>query len=155
MASLTESQVAPATAREGFDTRNQDLNVACDDTQEMAYDGWVLDEVDGMCQDCCEHYAVRRFHHMRNGEFFLCDDCFLGGASHEDDYGNAFLTREEALAAKVELERRMVAEMEAVEAVRHNRDFIDPGEQDDDFQAEEEWDDAEEDWNEFDDGRRW
>ncbi len=34
MASTTVTQVAPATARDGFDTRTQDLNGACTEKQE-------------------------------------------------------------------------------------------------------------------------
>ena len=104
MASLQEPQVAPETARDGFDTRKQDLNVACDDTQEMAYeeDEWEEEPVDGMCQQCVEVEATRRFWHLRNGEFWLCEDCFLCCADHEDSYGEGFLTKEACVALKYE-----------------------------------------------------
>lgn len=43
----------------------------------------------GICNDCRELPAVRRFVHLHNGEFYLCEACF-GGADHESDYGEDF-----------------------------------------------------------------
>lgn len=117
MASLPETQVAPDTARDGFDTRKKELNVACDEKQEVAC--WSAEEylyaleneyeegsLDSMCQHCTEEIATRRFMHMRNGEFWLCDDCFLCCASHDRDYGEDFISKEEAVERKRELEER-------------------------------------------------
>jgi hypothetical protein len=52
MASQIEVQVAPATARDGIDTRNKDLIVACNETQEWACSecGAEVDE----CHRCVE-----------------------------------------------------------------------------------------------------
>lgn len=115
MASLNETQVAPATARDGFDTRKQDLNVARDDKREVAC--WSAEEylfaleneyeegsLDSMCQHCAEFEATRRFMHLRNGEFWLCEDCFLCCADHARNYGDDFLSKEEAVALKRKLE---------------------------------------------------
>lgn len=41
--------------------------------------------ISGMCQDCHQGPATRRFIHLRKGEFFLCGGCF-SWADHEDDY---------------------------------------------------------------------
>lgn len=84
MASTTEPQVAPETARDGSDTRNKDLDVACDDTQEWAYEEEVL----GDCASC-QKPATTVFWHLHNGPFELCDGCFAW-ADHEDDYGETF-----------------------------------------------------------------
>jgi hypothetical protein len=65
MASPTETQVAPDTARDGFDTRKKDLNVACDETQESAYEE---EEEKGPCIECGE---------LRMGDYTeYCVDCY-------------------------------------------------------------------------------
>jgi hypothetical protein len=84
MASHIEVQVAPATARDGIDTRNKDLIVACDETQEC-------------------------------------------GAA------------EQAWMEEMDYEAQVAAELDALE-------FVDPGHQEDDFLAEEEWEE-EDDWD--------
>ena len=61
MASHTETQVAPATARNGFDMRYKVLNVASDDTLELR------------CVDCGG--AVPIGYSTQGETSFLCIDC--------------------------------------------------------------------------------
>ncbi len=65
MASHTVTQVAPATARDGFDTRNQDLNGA--HTEK-----WELED----CKVC--KGAVREFLAGKKKTFSVCKNCFYG-----------------------------------------------------------------------------
>ena len=52
MASQIEVQVAPVTARDGIDTRNKDLIVACNETQEWACSECGVEEDE--CYRCVE-----------------------------------------------------------------------------------------------------
>jgi ribosome-binding protein aMBF1 (putative translation factor) len=124
MASHVEVQVAPATARDGSDTRNKDLDGAHTDKWELA-----------CCEDCGENVAECAFVGMDNTVYRLCPEC------------NDFATR--AMHDRWEMEAQVVADA-------YERDFVDPGEQDDDFLAEEEEeeeDEVEDEWE--NDDIRW
>lgn len=80
MASLTEPQVAPASAREGFDTRNKDLNVACDDTQELRSEDDKWEDADYECT-CCGWEGTGWLLHGKS----VCMDCYDYNARVLDD----------------------------------------------------------------------
>jgi hypothetical protein len=74
-----------------------------------------IEEEEFTCQDCRAAPATCRFMHLHNGEFFLCEVCFMA-ADHESDYGEDFYYSEQE-----------------DEDYTDNDGFIDPGEQSDDF----------------------
>lgn len=111
MASSKEPQVAPATAREGSDTRNKELDGAHTDKWELA-----------CCEDCRKNVAECSFLGMDNVVYRLCAAC------------NDFAT--EAMHDRWEIDAQLAEDA-------YNRDFVDPGEQDDDFIAEEEEEESE------------
>ena len=65
MASTTVTQVAPATARDGFDTRNKALNGAHTEKWELAD-----------CKVC--KVAVREFLAKERKTFSVCRNCLYG-----------------------------------------------------------------------------
>lgn len=108
--------------------------------------------MNGMCQDCSANPVTCRFVHLHKGVFYLCDECF-GFADHEDDYleycDHAY-PDVQAGQTHCNLCRRqprdMFAEMcERLAPADVEHDFVDPGEQDDDFLAEESEEEDEDD----------
>jgi hypothetical protein len=75
----------------------------------------TIEEEEIVCQDCKKAPATSRFVHLHNGEFFLCEVCFLA-ADHKSDYGEDFDYSDQE-----------------DDQSSNNDGFIDPGEQDDDF----------------------
>jgi len=81
----------PRRVREGGGYKMDLFNIESDTRKKMDdilsedYSDW-----EGYtCQDCREAPVCRRFAHLHNGEFFLCEICFIM-ADHESDYGDDF-----------------------------------------------------------------
>lgn len=76
-----------------------------------------------MCDDCGHNLVTSRFLHLDGREFFLCDVCFQA-ADHAEDYGRTPNNHEHEF-------------INFDEQDDDEDGFIDPGEQDDDFEANE------------------
>lgn len=155
MATSTVSRLASVTARDGFDTRKKDLNVACNEKQELA------------CEDCQEGVARHSFTGLSGKMIVLCDscndvattamcdrdhlmdikmdkcqDCGIASATHEfmHFHNGIFHLCEECF-------------YDADHEDDYGKEFTDVGEQEDDFYPEEDEVD-DDDWS-MDEGEDW
>ena len=106
-----------------------------------ACDVWWRESVKaplGVCQDCCVESATRQFVHLQKGVFCLCERCFVWADHEEDylDYCNHAAPEGRLGQVYCDLCHRPFREPDT-EEIDDEYDFIDPGEQDDDFLAEE------------------
>lgn len=154
MAALLQSRLVSANTRDGFDTRKKDLNVACNEKQELACedcgDGLATHSAMGesgkvysLCAMC--HYVVTTA--MSDKETLvdiekdMCQDCTVEEATYDFLHFHRGTFR---------LCERCFHNADHEDA--YGQDFVDVGEQEADFYAEEEDDydypsDPEDEWD--------